>query len=73
MVRKAGAPRKPGRVIEIDARGRPRRGWRYWLTKTFKITVAMAGLVTFWRNWGWKLLVSIIALAGTVGAATIDI
>lgn len=67
------SPRKTGRVIDVDRRGRVKRGWKYWLTKTFKITVALAGLVTFWRNWGWKLMVAIIALAGTAGAAILDI
>lgn len=67
------ARRKTPRVIDVDRNGRPKGRVKRWLTKTFKIVVAAAGLVTFVRNFGWKVLAAIVALAGTAGVIALDI
>lgn len=61
------------RIIEVDGNGRPKRRWKQWLTRTFKITVAVASLIAFWKAWGWRVLAAVIAFAGTAGAAVLEV
>lgn len=57
--------RKRTKIITFEAKPR----WKRWLSKIFKVTVALTGLFTFVRNWGWRVLAAVVAVA--VGASTL--
>ena len=65
--------RKTPVVIELDRKGRPKGRWKKWLTNALKIVGTITGIVAFIKDYGWKMFGIVVAFAGTIGAAIIDV
>lgn len=65
--------RKTPVVIELDRKGRPKGRWKKWLMNALKIVGTITGIVAFIKDYGWKMFGIVVAFAGTIGAAIIDV
>lgn len=65
--------RKTPVVIELDRNGRPKGRWKRWLTNALKIVATLTGIFAFIKDYGWKAFGLVVAFAGTIGAAIIEV